>query len=119
MGNRRLPEDEPRPRRRRPAVTPQGRENRLISLAQDLAERRIQEGTASAQEIVHFLKLGSSRERLEQERLAHENQLTQAKIENLESLSRIEGLYGEAIEAMRMYSGQGPSQRELEDDYDD
>jgi hypothetical protein len=117
MPARRQSEPLPERSRRKPATTPEGRENQLISLAHDLVERRIREGTASAQETVHFLKLGSSRERLEQQRLAHENQLTQVKIETMESQARIEELYTEAITAMRAYSGSAPTESEL--DYED
>jgi len=81
----------------------------MVSLAHDLAEEQIRNGTASSQVITHFLKLGSSREVLEQERLAHENELTRVKIESLEAQQRIEELYGEAIKAMRSYSGDAPS----------
>lgn len=103
--------------RRIPAKTPEGRENQLISAAHDLAERQIEAGTASSQVITHFLKLGSTRERLEQERLAHENELTRVRIENLESQKRMEELYSDAIAAMRTYSGQPPLQPPDEDEY--
>jgi hypothetical protein len=91
---------------RRPALSDQGRENQLISSAMDLAERQIQEGTASAQVITHFLKLGSSREKLEQERLRNETLLMAAKVEAMAAQQRIEELYGEALDAMRTYAGQ-------------
>lgn len=83
----------------------------------DLAEKRIREGTASAQEVSHFLKLGSSRERLEQERLAHENALTQAKIEQIASAERTEELYRKALGAMSMYQGRPTD--EFDDDLED
>lgn len=92
----------------RPATTPEGRENQLISLATDLAERQMMEGTASSQVITHFLKLGTSRERLEQERLERENLLLAAKAEHMASAGRVEELYGKALEAMRSYAGQDP-----------
>lgn len=101
----------------RPAKTPEERENQLVNAAFDLVERRLTEGTASAQETTHFLKLGSSRERLEQERLRHENKLTEAKIENLAAAGRIEALYEGAIQAMRAYSGQEPL--DTGDDFED
>ena len=94
--------------KRRPATTPEGRENQLISLAVDLAEKRLRDGTASAQEITQLLKLGSSRERLEQQRLMYENQLVQAKIEQMASAQRVEDLYAKAIDAMRSYAGKAP-----------
>ena len=91
----------------RPALTPEARENQLISLAVDLAERQLLEGTASSQVITHFLKLGTTKAELEKEKLIHETKLMQAKTENLESSKNIEAMYKEAIEAIRCYSGQG------------
>ena len=91
----------------RPALTPEARENQMISLAVDLAERQLQEGTASSQVITHYLKLGSTRERLERERLEEENKLLKARTEQIQSMKRVEELYEEAIKAMRNYSGQG------------
>ena len=79
----------------------------MISLAVDLAERQLEEGTASSQVITHFLKLGSSKERLEREKLEEENKLLRAKTESLQSQKRVEELYAEALTAMRRYSGQG------------
>ncbi len=93
-----------------PATTPEGRENQMIALATDLVERRLREGTASAQETVHFLKLGSTRERLEQKRLDLENRLTEAKTEHMASLEQSKELYEQALSAMRMYSGNQPIQ---------
>lgn len=92
-------------RHRKPATTPEGRENELVSAAIDLAEEQILAGTASSQVITHFLKLGSTRERLEQQRLEHENELTRVRIEAIESQKRTEELYMEALRAMRSYSG--------------
>lgn len=91
----------------RPALTPEARENQMISLAVDLAERQLQEGTASSQVITHYLKLGSMRERLEREKLEEENKLLKARTEQIQSMKRIEELYEEAIKAMRNYGGQG------------
>lgn len=100
----------------RPATTLVGRENQVVSLAVDLAERQLREGTASAQVISHYLKLGSTRELLEQERLQGENSLLRAKIENMASTKRIEELYETALNAMRTYSGQDPV--DFDDDED-
>jgi hypothetical protein len=93
-------------RRRRPANTPEGRENQLISLAADMAEQQLRAGTAPAQVVTHFLKLGSTRERVEQERLKNENLLLSAKIEQMAQAGRIEAMYEEALNAMRSYTGQ-------------
>ena len=95
------------PKKMRPALTPEARENQLISLAVDLAERQLLEGTASSQVITHYLKLGSTKERLEKEKLIEENKLLRAKTENLQSMKRVEELYVEALNAMRNYAGQG------------
>lgn len=101
---------------RRPATTPEGRENQMISLATDLAEQQIREGSASSQVISHYLKLGSTRERLEQQRLEHENELTRVKIEAIESQKRVEELYMQALNAMRSYAGDlGPPPDDAED----
>lgn len=101
---------EPEKSRHRPATTPEGRENEVVSQAIDLAEQQIRDGTASSQVITHFLKLGSTREQLEQERLRHENELTKVKIESIESQKRVEELYKEALDAMRSYSGETPDE---------
>jgi hypothetical protein len=93
-------------RRGKTASTNEGRENQLISLAVDLAEKQLAEGTASAQVISHYLKLGSTREKLEQERLSKENHLLGVKAEQLASAKRIEELYETALNAMRRYAGQ-------------
>lgn len=94
-------------KRGRPALTPEARENQMISLAIDLAEEQLRDGTASSQVITHFLKLGTTKAELEKEKLAQENKLLQAKTENLQSMARMEELYAEAIKAMQNYSGNG------------
>lgn len=104
--------------RRRPATTPEGRENQLVKQAIDLAERQISEGTASSQVLTHFLKLGSTREKLEQERLEHENELTRVKIEAIESQKRVEELYLEALQAMRSYAGDSMLPKPDDEDQD-
>ena len=94
-------------RKLRPALSPEARENQLISLAVDLAEQQLRDGTASAQVITHYLKLGATTARLEKEKLQHENELLKAKTKALESAENVEKLYSEAINAMRLYSGNG------------
>lgn len=88
-----------------PALDPEARENQLISLATNLAEQKLMDGTASNQLIVHYLKLGSTKERLEKEKLEKENELLKAKTEALESAKKSEELYAEAIKAITRYSG--------------
>lgn len=94
-------------RKMRPALSPEARENQLISLAVDLVEQRLLDGTASSQETTHFLKLGSTKNQLEMEKLREENNLLKAKTESIQSAKRIEELYEEAINAMRRYGGAG------------
>lgn len=88
-----------------PGKTIEARENQLIGLAVDLAEKQLIEGTASSQVIAHYLKLGSTKEKLEKEKLQKENELLDAKSEALRSAKRIEELYQNALNAMRVYSG--------------
>lgn len=101
-----------KPRKMRPALTPEARENQLVSLAVDLAEKQLIEGTASSQVITHYLKLGSTKYKAEKEKLERENELLRAKTESLESAKRVEELYADALKAMRNYSGHG----DVEDD---
>lgn len=110
--------NEPKKLKRRgqaPGRTIESRENQIIRLAYDLAEERIRLRTATAQEVTHFLKMGSTQAQLERDKLEHENQLLQAKTEALQSQKKIEQLYNDAMKAFRTYSGQ----EDLEDVEDD
>lgn len=106
MGKVKTEETQPRKRKIKPAVTPEARENQLIGLAYNLVEERLRNGTATSQETTHFLKMGSLKARLEAEKLKRENELLLAKTEAIQSGKRVEELYGKAIAAMRIYSGQ-------------
>lgn len=105
-------------KRIRPALTPESREDQLVALAINLAEKQLLEGTASAQVISHFLKIGSTKERIEKEILEEQKDLIKAKTEALKSEKRVEELYKEALDAMRRYSGQEiVEEDEDEEDY--
>ena len=91
----------------RKALSPEARENQLISLAVDLAEQQLRDGTASSQVITHFLKLGTSRAELEKEKLRKENILMDAKTKQIESGEEMKQLYDKAIKAMKNYAGYG------------
>lgn len=91
----------------RPALSPEARESQLISLATDLVEQRLRDGTASSQETTHFLKLASSKARYEIELLKAQAAVAVAKKEKLDSDRRSEEMFAEAIKAFRNYSGQG------------
>jgi len=88
---------------RRPAMTPEDREDQLTALAIDLAEKKLRDGTASNQLITYWLARGSTKERLEKEKLEEENKLLRAKTESLQSQQRTKELYIRAIEAMKRY----------------
>ena len=100
-------------KKRPPATTPEARENQLISLAVDLAEKQLLEGKASSQVITHYLKLGSTKERIEKEILEKQKELIQAKTEAIQSAKKVEELYLNALNAMRTYTG-----KESDDEYD-
>ena len=104
---------EPTKRRRPPATTPEARENQMIALAVDLAEKQMLTGRASSQVITHFLKLGSVRENLEREKLRRENELLAARSDAIASGKNVEELYKNALNAMRSYGGHDP------DEYDE
>lgn len=102
-----------------PARTPEDRESQIASLAFDLAEKQIRDGTASAQVITWALKLGSTREAIEKEKIRNENALLATKKEIMESQKAVEELYTQALDAMRAYSGQAPNSEESDDDFED
>ena len=91
--------------KRPPANTVESRENQLITLAVNLAEKQLAEGTASSQVVTHYLKLGSTKDRLEKEILGEQKKLLVAKTEAIKSAQRSEELFSEAIEAMKTYGG--------------
>lgn len=99
-------------RRGKPAMTPEARENQMISLAIDLAEKRLLDGTASSQVITHYLKLGSTKEQIEKEILMKQKDFIEAKTEAMKSAKRVEELFTDAIAAFRSYSGNGDPEDE-------
>lgn len=101
--------------RLRPAVSPEEQEMRCIGYANDLVEKRLKEGTATSQEIVYFLKLGSPKEKLAIEREQEELKLIKAKTESLQESKNIAKLYSDAINAMMLYSGNAATVNEDED----
>lgn len=90
-----------------PATTMEGRENQMIALAMDLAEKRLRAGTATAQEVTHFLKLGSVNSRVERDILEKQKELLAVKTDSIRSARRVDELYAEAISAMKEYAGGG------------
>ena len=94
-----------------PAATPEGREMQMVSLAFDLAQSQLEDGTASAQVITHFLKFGSSQNALEKEKLRKENLLMQARVDQISAASQNSELYMEAINMMKIYTGEDPEEQ--------
>lgn len=103
-------------RKIRPAMTPEAREQQLVSLAFDLVEQRLLDGTASSQETTHFLKQSTAKAKLEQEILELNKELVKAKTEAIKSQKQSEEMFAEAIKAFKSYSGQGRSDDEEEYD---
>lgn len=91
----------------RPALSPEARENQLITLATDLAEKQLREGTASSQLITHYLKLATAREKTEREILELQKELIKAKTKSYQSNEEMKALYADALDAMRRYRGDG------------
>jgi hypothetical protein len=89
----------------RPTLSPEVRENQMISLAMDLVEKRLREGTASSAETTHFLKLATVKSELEKKKLEAENTLLHAKADAIQAAKDNALLYKEAIKAMREYGG--------------
>lgn len=117
MATRRVNDSNAKPRRGKPPTTSEAQENHLISLAMDAAEAMLRSDNPPAQVVTHYLKLGSSREKLEQERMAEEVELLKHKREALASQKRVEDLYVQAMEAFKAYSGNPVEVVEEEDDY--
>lgn len=86
--------------------TSEARENQLIALAIDRAEEQLRNGTASPSVIAHFLRLGSTKERLEKDILSQKRELMAAQTEAVKSAQRVEELYSNALAAMRYYNGE-------------
>lgn len=89
--------------RANPAYTPEGRENQLIALAYDKVEERIQNNQASAQELVHFLRLGTEKAKLEKEKLEIDKKLAEAKIKSLGSDEELKDITKKALTAFSSY----------------
>lgn len=99
-----------------PTLSIEAREARLISLAEDLAEQQLRDGTASSQLITHYLKLGSTRERLEKKLLAEQVELASAKKDNIRAQARQDEMYEAALKAMKRYNGDMDEDEEYEDE---
>jgi hypothetical protein len=118
MASRRHDDEHTAPRRRSPARSPEERESVLIAKSLSLIEKQIDDGTASSQVLSLYAKLGSSRERLEQERLRNENEVLRKKVETMEAAVDVKNLMEDALSAFRGYSGKPDAEDEDDDYYD-
>lgn len=94
-----------------PAYTDDERERQLIALAYDEVEKRIRSGKASSQELVHFLKMGSSRERQERKIMIQNEALLGAKTEAIEQQKSSEIFMQDALNAFKVYAGDEDGQK--------
>lgn len=97
--------------------TSEGLESYLINLAMMKAKEMMENGTAPAQIISHFLKLGTEKARFEREKLKADTQLALSKAERLEAQQRSEEVAARALEAFKRYAGF--AEEFDEDDQDD
>ena len=96
-----------------PVMTEEAQLNRCISLAYDLVEQRLLDGTATSQETTHFLKLASAKEKKELELMDKQIELAEAKCQKIRTEERTEELYSEVIKAMREYSGYDVNEEDI------
>lgn len=104
------------PKTRTP-LTPEARENQMISLAMDLAEQQLRDGTASSQLITEFVKRGSTKARIEKELLEKQRDLAAAKAESIKKSDHFEELLEKATKAMRRYQGMDEEEEVFDDEY--
>lgn len=88
----------------RPATSPEAREQQLVNLAVNLAEKQLRDGTAAPSVINHFLKIASTREIIEREILEKQAKLIEAKASSISKDREAEELAKAAIEAMKNYN---------------
>ncbi len=88
-----------------PARTAEERENQLIGLAVDLAEKKLRDGTASSQIIALLLNLATSKAKLELEKLKSDLKVADAKVQQIKNQEDSKELYEEAIRAFKSYTG--------------
>lgn len=117
-GPKRVPAPSLTPKPKLPrAKTPSAREDQLAALAYDLAETQLLDGTASAQVMSYFLKIGGTREKIELQKMKQETILVEAKVKDLANVEDLKVMYKEAMDAMRGYGGQEPQSDEDSDVY--
>ncbi len=102
-------------RKQAPAKTVEGREQQMVAMAMDAAEKQLMDGTASSQVITHFLKLGTANAKLEREKMIHENKLLEAKTKQIENAERDAQLFDQVLSALQKYTGNGGDEYDIDD----
>lgn len=100
-----------------PAKTPEARENQLINLAFNLAEKKLKEGTASSQLITTLINMGCTKMKYEIEKLKSDLKVANAKIEAFEGDKNRDLDYAKVLAAFKSY--QGTQTDEYDEDYDE
>ena len=104
MPPKKEPEENSAPRQR-PATTPYDREQQMIALADKVAEQQMRDGTISAQVLTLYLKAGTERDRLEREKIQHENLRLEAQVAEIKSRASTEELMNRVLNNMKVYMG--------------
>ncbi len=87
------------------SMSSEDREKQIIAKAVDLAEKKIEDGTASSQIICHYLDLATEERQRKNEKLKKETELLEAKKDSLETEQKREEIYENALKAFTSYSG--------------
>lgn len=100
----------------KPADDQYSRDQQMINLAYDTAERQMKEGTASPLVIAHFLKLGTEKAKLEAALLEKQSQLADAKVQAIEDARHRDDIVSNAVAAFKAYSaGIAPIVEDVDD----
>ena len=100
-----------------PAPNPEIAEQRCIDASFSLALRQLEDGSASPSVITHFLKMGTEKTRLERENLEKETALLKTREHAIRSAEQTEKIYSDAVQAMKIYTGQMSDEDDEDDDY--
>ena len=87
------------------ALSSEARDAQMSTLAYDLVEQRMRDGTATSQETCYFLKLANPNLKLEKKKKEKEIELLDAKIEQIHAARKMDEVYMEAINAFKLYEG--------------
>lgn len=83
----------------------EAREARMISMANNLAYKKLEDGTASNQLILFFLNQGSEKTKVEKKILNKKAELLTEQTDAIRTAKSTEALYADAIAAFTKYQG--------------